>query len=400
MKYVILSLCLVLFSTRGYSQNANPDSLKVLQIRASDTDPLIPFELGQHYTFYNPTAIVQNTLVLHLVGSFDNPLNTIKYPSLAANNGFHVISLKYSNSISSQGACKNSTDSNCYSNFREEIISGTDVSGEVDVDSINSIDNRLLKLLVYLQNEFPTNNWEQYFESDAINWNKVIVSGHSQGGGHAAYLGKTRLLKRIIMFSSPNDWSNFFNAPAHWLNDAKTTPISRYFGFNNINDDVVDFSDQYQIWQNLGLTQSQDTIAVNDSTFINSGSTILYTDFNKSGTSANHNATVRDSDTPQDINGTALFEPVWLYLLGIYKGAAVKEIEHPQVLAYPNPTSDYLHLSIDKIDQINVYNSQGKEILKESNAHNVLDVSDWTNGLYFATLTTSNAIYRFTFLKN
>ncbi|MBT8327720.1 MAG: T9SS type A sorting domain-containing protein [Bacteroidia bacterium] len=399
MRCLLLWICLPFLSLSSYSQSVQLDSLKVIQVRASDTDSEIPFELAKHFAFYNPTAVARNTLVVHLVGSFDNPLNTIKYPSLAANNGFHVVSLKYKNGISSQGACKNSTDSNCYSNFRKEIIEGVDVSDEVDVDSTNSIQNRLHKLLLFLQNEHPNQNWEQFIKSDIVYWSKVIVSGHSQGGGHAAYLGQSKLLKRIIMFSSPNDWSNHFGSPAHWLDDPKTTPIQRYYGFNNLNDDVVDFSHQYQIWQNIGLTSLQDTIFIGDSTFKSSGSSILYTDYDMPGTSVNHNATVRDSDTPLNNDNTPIYSDVWLYLLGINKSSYYQERQLHKLLTYPNPATKSIHLDINDYVDIHLYNSVGVEVQLDMLNGSRLDITNLKNGRYYGVVKKSENIYTFTFIK-
>lgn len=164
----------------GFSQ-CDPNSLITIQTRASVTDANISWELKKHYSFYNPTCPPQNTLVVHLVGSYDNPSSTLLFPSVAANKGFHVVSLKYPNGTAAQSACGGSSDPNCYSNFRKEIIEGFDYSTDVNVDTIDCINNRLLKLLQYLELNNPGQNWSNYFSGNTILWNSINISHLKKG---------------------------------------------------------------------------------------------------------------------------------------------------------------------------------------------------------------------------
>jgi len=70
------------------------------------------------------------------------------------------------------------------------VISGTNTSPLLDVSTTNSIVNRAEKLLAYLDRQFPTEAWGQYLTSGSLDWSKVVISGHSQGGGHAGVLTK------------------------------------------------------------------------------------------------------------------------------------------------------------------------------------------------------------------
>jgi hypothetical protein len=216
MLKVKLAILSILYSIISFAQVGNPDLLQITEVRASETDANISFELAKHFVFYNLTAqeFTVGSLLVYLPGSFDSPENTLLFPSYAANLGFHVVNLKYQNNVAAKTACQNSTDSNCFPNFREEIIHGTAMSDKVDVDSTNSIVNRILKLIIHLNDENPDNGWDQYLNNGSLAWTKIIVSGHSQGGGHAAYMGLSKSLKRVLMFASPNDWSKHFNAPA------------------------------------------------------------------------------------------------------------------------------------------------------------------------------------------
>lgn len=174
----------------GFNQSCIESSLVIQQIRAKDTDSNIDWEINKHYTYYNPTCVQRNILVVHLVGSYDNPSNNLMFPSYVANNGFHVVSLKYPDSTAAQTACNNSTDIDCYEKFRREIIEGGDFHPDITVDVPNAINNRLIKLLMYLDTNNPNENWGNYYSGSTINWNKIIVLGHSQGVGPAAYIAK------------------------------------------------------------------------------------------------------------------------------------------------------------------------------------------------------------------
>ena len=125
------------------------------------------------------------------------------------------------------------------------------------------IDNRLEKLIVYLNNEFPDEGWNVHLSNvQAIEWFNILVSGHSQGGGHAAYIAKSQAVKRVLLFASPNDYSDFFVASASWVSETSETPDSNYYAFGNLYDEVVDFSKQFQIWENLQIPNPSDSTNV------------------------------------------------------------------------------------------------------------------------------------------
>uniref|UniRef100_A0A7S4JPJ3 1-alkyl-2-acetylglycerophosphocholine esterase n=1 Tax=Odontella aurita TaxID=265563 RepID=A0A7S4JPJ3_9STRA len=71
----------------------------------------------------------------------------------------------------------------------------------------NSLKSRLGDLLAHLHAEFPTEGWDKFFnaEDNRPVWDNIIVSGHSQGAGHVAYLAKTETLCGAVMISGPQD---------------------------------------------------------------------------------------------------------------------------------------------------------------------------------------------------
>lgn len=400
MKYFGL-LFLLFFYSLTFSQSCNESSLITQQIKTKDTDSDIPLELSKHYTYFNPDCTNRGFLVLHLVGSYDNPSNNTLFPSYAANNGFHSICLKYKNSTAAQTACGSSTDTHCYANFRKEVIEGGDYSSEVDVDETNSIYNRTLKLLQYMHLNNPTEGWSTYYNNETINWSKIIVSGHSQGGGHAAYIAKNNQVARVLMFASPNDYSNHFNAPAPWIGTTHITPTSSYYGFNNLHDGVVDFSDQFEIWADLGMPAEGDSLNI-DLTSNYSSSKQLYTTQTGTTGNANHSLMIRDEHTPLNGDNKSIFEPIWAYMLGIHVGLNIKDIQKQEISIYPNPISKTLLISPSfKVKKIEIYDLQGNVVLSiESNNQNI-DVSSLNNGLYvLRVIHQDNTISIERFVKN
>lgn len=92
LTFIALSL-----SFSMHAQSCDTNALIIDQVRASDTDSNIPVELPRHYTFFNPDCTPRNTLLVHMVGTFAAPYQSVLFPKHAANNGFHVLSLKYIN---------------------------------------------------------------------------------------------------------------------------------------------------------------------------------------------------------------------------------------------------------------------------------------------------------------
>ena len=110
---------------------------------------------------------------------------------------------------------------------------GTPVAGQSAVTRANGIVNRVNKLLARLHSTYPTEGWGQYLLADnTVDWSKVILAGHSQGGGHVGVLAKSVALARAVYFSSPEDWNDLLDRPATWLAlRPNVTPASAQDGF-------------------------------------------------------------------------------------------------------------------------------------------------------------------------
>lgn len=364
MKNILSLLFAMLQVANLLAQPCAPDSLTLRTIKANDTDNNIQWELQNHQIFTNPDCVPNDKLLIHLVGSFDNPARTTFFPTLAANHGYKVIVLKYPNGTAAVSACGNNTDIDCFRRYRHEIVFGEDSSSEVSVDASDCILNRVEKLLTFLESNYPAENWGNFLAAPAtIDWSDITVSGHSQGGGHAAFLAQQFQVDRALMFASPNDYSDHFSAPATWLSSPGATPDSNYYAFGNLFDEVVDADKQFANWAAMNLLSSSDSVLVDQADCDYSKAQVLYTRFDSAGgISRNHSSVVIDEFTPLTA-GTPTFTPVWEYMLGLCEGITSLEASQDdiyQIALFPNPASGSVRIeSTMPISAIDIYSSTG-----------------------------------------
>merc|ERR1711957_783646 len=105
----------------------------------------------------------------------------------------------------------------------------------------NSITARLVKLLKHLDEQNSGMGWSSLYTGDEPNWDKIIVLGHSQGAGHAAYLGQTKSLLGAVMISGPQD--ECVNCPEgtkFWIDDAYKTK-NKYTAFALVMNQCTQF---------------------------------------------------------------------------------------------------------------------------------------------------------------
>ena len=209
--------------------------VQVLSIKPESTDAGIQTIHGDHLALIDTHAPQLHKLLLMIVGTGGSARDNFSFDSLAAAKGYHVISLDYKNTVVTT-VCSNSEDSTCFNRFRQEIVFGESVSPLVEVDTVNSIYHRFVALLQLLAVRYPTQYWQQYIKNDVVVWSKITVAGHSQGAGHAAYLGKKFPVARVLLFAGPQDYLAHFNTPAGWQFRQTATHPSQYFAFLHYKD--------------------------------------------------------------------------------------------------------------------------------------------------------------------
>jgi predicted esterase len=113
----------------------------------------------------------------------------------------------------------------------------------VEVDENNCILSNLKSILNTANKKFE-GVLTSYMSNSKINFSKIIFAGHSQGSGHAAYVGSKYLCSKILLFSGPNDFLKKLNYQPAWFSKTTATPKEKIIAILHEKDEVVDFSIQ------------------------------------------------------------------------------------------------------------------------------------------------------------
>ncbi|MDP4149683.1 MAG: hypothetical protein Q8927_07945 [Bacteroidota bacterium] len=282
--------------------------VSVVSVRPDSTDPSLLTIHGNHVAFTPPASAAKHKLVFMIEGTGSAARDLFSFDSSIALLGYSVISVDYPNNVITT-VCSNSPDSSCFNAFRQEIVFGSPVSSLVQVDSMNCLYNRFHLFLRYLVRNYPGQGWDEYLVNDEIQWGKILVGGHSQGAGHAAYFGKKFKLNRVLIFSGPQDYLNSFFTPASWLYDSTATDVSRYYAFLHTRD-PYDFNKQRMNCEALMRIERSDSGVVGgpDTLMVRPGLT-------PSGTSRHILVTDISTDNPHGSTLAAGFRQVLEYML-------------------------------------------------------------------------------------
>ena len=262
----------------------------------------------------SPTITARGKLFVFLPGTGGVPSNQQRILGTAAARGYHAVGLTYPNATAVGALCADDVDPDCFWDVRREVITGLNTSVRVQVSPANAIVNRLEKLLAYLHAQHPVEGWGQFLVAGTIDWSRVTLAGHSQGGGHVGVLAKLVALDRAVYFSSPADWRQVADAPATWLSRPNVTAASRQYAFIHEQDQLVSASQARANWVALGLDPFGPVTNVDGASAPFGGSHRLTTQAAPLLAGSYHGATVVDAATPRTPSGGSLFEPVWVYL--------------------------------------------------------------------------------------
>ena len=291
----------------GSAQAALLTATLTLTIKPSITDPAIGDANGDHMVFLPSVFPQQGKLFVFFPGTGGMPKHTTYINQTAASVGYHAIDLAYINDLSAKQGCARSPNPNCKENMRMEIITGTDTSPVVDVNRANSIENRLIKLLEYLIRTRPAaEGWGAFVSSSNVRWDLVVAAGHSQGAGHAAMLGKTRLLDRAVMFAGTE--------PAAWTTEPFITPAERFYGFVHTAD-PLSYPESVTSWQNIGLPGTETSVDNATPPFNNAHKLLTSSRRSECWGGNAHGCILTDPKTPLDAKGVPIFQDVWKYLI-------------------------------------------------------------------------------------
>jgi hypothetical protein len=216
----------------------------------------------RHYAL-EPAGTPRNRLVLMLNGSGGTPATLIAAPKLnvyqtLAADGYHVLALAYRSDNTIRAACDDSAT--CFGPTRESIVLGINSPGSAfsDVSCDEGIVERLDAALGALAT--TEGGWAAFRRAgntplERVAWDLVIAAGFSQGGGHAAYLGKLVQLAGVLQLSSTCDAVG--GVPASWTSDGSwlTPPAERFIGFGHPDDELC--RNQAAVWGAMGLAPAR-----------------------------------------------------------------------------------------------------------------------------------------------
>ncbi len=280
-------------------------------------DPAITLFDSSHHAYRNAATAARGRLFLFLPGTGALPFQYRQILRCAADHGFHALGLMYPNSPS-VGELTATEPPDAAGKVRLEIIDGTDRTTLVNVDRTNSVENRLVKALKHLQAIAPAENWSQFLgQDDSIRWNKILVAGHSQGGGHAAILSRTVACNRALIFNA-SDWNATANRPADWMFASSATPAERVFGVGHLRDPVVTAPQIRLGWSALDLPALGAERAPESGAYPFEYTHQFMTNVEPSDNSSpqnNHGAVIVDARVMPDAFGLPLVRPFWSHLL-------------------------------------------------------------------------------------
>lgn len=197
----------------------------------------------------------------------------------------------------------------------------------ISVSENSCIISRIYDLIYYLRYNGPFKSyWSKLFNNDnELEYSKIIISGHSQGSGHACYLSKHRSLKRCILISGPQELLEDDNTNLSWLDEQYKT--KEIYSFMHKTEEyttdliISNWKTIKQLYQNKDKDINECIFHIND---YDESARMFYTSLpynNKDNIILEsnrpcHNSTIGDLFTPRDINNIPVyFNSIWKTLL-------------------------------------------------------------------------------------
>jgi predicted alpha/beta hydrolase len=249
----------------------------------------------------------KSPLLLFLAATRARPMDYRSFLASASKAGYHVLALDYWNrGRSVQATC--GSNPQCYTDMQRNRLTGGHPNRFSSVNPGNSIQSRLGAALAYLRAQDPRGGWGRYQASGGIDWSRVVVAGHSQGGGEAAYISHIHRVRGALFFSSPVETTN--GIAASWMHSRGKTSASRLFGFVSHHD--MFYSKIRGSWKMLGLDLYGSPQSVGSLRAFSSHELVTHRSIGDAHRS--HLRTITDK-TPRTVSGAPVFSPVWGWML-------------------------------------------------------------------------------------
>jgi hypothetical protein len=180
-------------------------------------------------------------LALFLTGTGGKPANAPVLLRTIADQGYRVLALEYDDEPAVVQVCPRDPDPACSAKFRQMRIDGGGPGvGGVTNPPAEGIVARLVAALRALDASAPGEGWGGYLDGGQPRWDRIVVSGLSQGAGMAAFLAKAHLVRRVVLFSSPWDFTGPERRLAPWIAGPSATPPERWWAEYNKRENTAD----------------------------------------------------------------------------------------------------------------------------------------------------------------
>ncbi len=330
MKICYSLLALVLFSagckkefnnrTMPAAETAERSAISVTALPVIDeyrvapeaTDPAITTQtigdpVQYAYLPQNP-LLRKDRLFVFIPGTISTPSSYNDVCQTAAYSGYYSFAVAYSNISPVEAYAGLNPDDHTVENILEEFLTGNNTSNRLTVTRANSFENRIIKMIAFMDSLRPDQNWKQFLTQDQnLNWKKISVAGHSQGSDHAMYMSKKRTLFRAGFFAGPGNFKLRNGSYPSFMQEPGLTPPANLYGFNHTGDRVRLWRDVRETWQVIGVPGAPEDV---DDKKVN-GAHQLTTSVPMND---EHSGIVQDDPTPDDNNGNPIYALLWRYM--------------------------------------------------------------------------------------
>lgn len=221
---VLLSACVDPFANCPLPENF--DAALTTEVRNLSGGFYSSNAANRTHRIYRPSAPARPELVVHLPGLTNEPENQTKLIQTAAYAGFRAIALVWRNGTLVANDCATAADFNgCLDATRTERGFGSDPE---------SVQNELVTLLTALNTDYPLDGWADFLNGGLPAWDKIILTGYSEGGNQGAFMAKQVRFKSVILISGGGNFGvpppNSSGDPiAAWLTGVGATSGNDHF---------------------------------------------------------------------------------------------------------------------------------------------------------------------------
>jgi hypothetical protein len=283
---------------------SDPDRFQRFRLRTDDGTRLRPNRAD-----LAARTVANGPLLLFLPATRAQPSDYTEFLSAATASGYHVLGLDYWN----LGRTLSRTcgeHAHCYTQVQRNRFDGSSASRHSRVEPAGSIVHRLRSAVRHLDRADPAGGWGRFVQGGRVQWQDIVVAGHSQGGSEAAFIGHVRNVQGVLMFGAPAVSRG--QSHASWLDRPGRTPPSRFYALAHVDDELGRFI--RPSWRSLSLEGARRPFVTGSGTPITDPHVLETTVPVPVGRRA-HSIVVSDS-TPRDAAGTPVLLPVWEWMLG------------------------------------------------------------------------------------